>query len=130
MNVVLDTNVLVSGLINPDGTPAKILNLLINESITLFYDNRILLEYKAVLNRDKFGFTAEMIDPLLDFIKTQGQFVTANPITTFFEDEQDKIFLEVAQSAGVDYLITGNVKHFPENPMIVTPKEFIDKIDS
>lgn len=127
MNVVIDTNVLVSGLINPDGIPAKIINLLINERITIFYDNRILQEYTGVLRRDKFGFTAEIIDPLLDFIRNEGQFVTANPITIHFNDENDKMFLEVAETAFVDYLITGNTKHFPDNKIIVTPKEFIDR---
>ena len=126
MNVVIDTNVLISGLINPDDTPAKIINLLINERITIFYDNRILQEYIGVLHREKFGFTVELIDPLLDFIKNEGQFVTADPIN--FSDENDKIFLEVAESASVDYLITGNTKHFPKNNIIVTPKEFIDKL--
>lgn len=128
MNVVIDTNVFISGLINSKGIPAKIISLLFNERITLFYDNRILQEYIAVLNRDKFGFTAEMINPLLDYIKHEAQFVTADPITTPFNDENDKMFLEVAESASVDYLITGNTKHFPENTMIVTPKEFIDKL--
>jgi uncharacterized protein len=126
VNVVIDTNVLISGLINPDGTPAKIINLLINERITIFYDNRILQEYIGVLHREKFGFTTKLIDPLLDFIKNEGQFVTADPITTHFSDEKDKMFLEVTKSAAVDYLITGNTKHFPENNRIVTPKEFID----
>ena len=128
MNVVIDTNVLISGLINPDGTPAKIINLLINERITIFYDNRILQEYTGVLQREKFGFSAEIIGPLLDFIRIEGQFITADPITSHFDYENDKIFLEVAESASVDYLITGNTKHFPENNMIVTPKEFIDKL--
>ena len=128
MNVVIDTNVLISGLINPNGIPAKIINLLINERIALFYDNRILHEYRDVLHRDKFGFTSEIIDPLLDFIKYEGHFVTANPLATHFKDENDKMFLEVAKSVSADYLITGNTKHFPKNNLIVTPKEFLDKL--
>ena len=127
MNVDLDTNVLVSGLINPNGMPAKIINLLLNERITLFYDNRMLQEYTSVLYREKFGFTPELVDSLMDFIKNEGQFVTADPIATQFDDEDDKMFLEVAESAAVDYLITGNKKHFPRNNMIVSPQEFIDK---
>ncbi len=126
MNVVLDTNVLISGLINPKGTPAKIINLLLNERIILFYDNRILQEYNEVLHREKFGFTSDLIDPLIDFIRSEGQFVAADPITTHFNDEDDKMFLEVAESAAVDFLITGNTKHFPDSNRIVTPKEFIE----
>ena len=56
MKVVPDTNVIISGLINVDGTPAQIVNLLINGRITLLYDGRILQEYAEVLNRKKFGF--------------------------------------------------------------------------
>ena len=126
MNVVLDTNVLISGLINPKGTPVKIINLLLNERIILFYDNRIVQEYNEVLHREKFGFTSDLIDPLIDFIRSEGQFVAADPITTHVNDEDDKMFLEVAESAAVDFLITGNTKHFPDSNRIVTPKEFIE----
>ena len=56
MKIVLDTNVLVSGLINPKGVPAKILNLMLNEKIIVLYDNRILREYETVLSRRKFRF--------------------------------------------------------------------------
>ena len=129
MKVVLDTNVLISGLINPNGMPAKIINLLINQKITLFYDNRILEEYEDVLHRDKFKFTDDIINPLLNFIKSEGQFVAADPLSTVFKDENDKMFLEVAESAHADYIITGNKNHFPKINCIVTPKEFIDKLD-
>lgn len=127
MKIVLDTNVLISGLINPNGIPAKIVNLLINGKLTLFYDNRILKEYEDVLYRKKFGFTSEVIEPLLEFIRYESQFVTANPIKEIFIDEDDKMFLEVAETAKVEYLITGNISHFPKRSIIITPKELIEK---
>jgi uncharacterized protein len=129
MKIVLDTNVLVSGLLNPEGLPAKIINMLVNERLTIFYDNRILQEYKDVLGRSKFGFTADLIDPLIDFIRQTGQFVTADHIVEHFDDEDDKKFLEVAESADADFLITGNKVHFPDRPGIVTPREFIENLD-
>jgi uncharacterized protein len=127
MNVVVDTNVLVSGLLNPKGLPANILNLLLNGKLSLLYDNRIISEYENVLNRDEFGFKKENIEPFIDFLKCEGYFVTANPIKATFKDEDDKKFLEVAETGKAEYLITGNIVHFPEHKKIVTPKEFIEK---
>jgi uncharacterized protein len=126
MNVVLDTNVLISAFLNPKGTTATILNLLLNGKITLLYDNRILTEYKEVLRRKKFGFSGELIEPLLEFLRSEGLFIAANPNTIKFTDESDKMFLEVAETGGADFLITGNKAHFPNLTFIVSPREFID----
>jgi len=128
MKIVLDTNVLVSGLINPKGVPAKILNLMLNGKIIILYDNRILSEYETVLSRRKFKFKKEIIDPLIDFIKHEGSFIAADPLQVIFKDEDDKMFLEVAKSGDAEYLITGNIVHFPNEQFIVTPREFIEKI--
>lgn len=127
MKVVLDTNVLVSALINPKGMPTKILNLILNERLTVLYDNRIMSEYIEVLSRKKFNFSHEMVEPLIDFIKYEGEFIASEPLKTYFVDEDDKMFLEVAVSGNAEYLITGNTKHFPAENNIVTPKIFIEK---
>lgn len=127
MNVVIDTNVIISGLLNPSGVPAKIINLILNEELTLLYDNRILNEYENVLNRKKFRFEREIIGSLLDFIKNEGLFIAANPISKHFTDESDKMFLEVASSGNAEYLITGNSAHFPKDKFVLTPREFIEK---
>lgn len=126
MKIVLDTNVLVSGLLNPDGNPAMILGLLINGKIDLVYDNRILFEYIQVLNRKKFQFKKEWIDALIDFIRYEGEYVSADPVSKSFKDIDDKKFYEVAKTGKVNYIITGNVNHFPTEDIIKTPKEFID----
>ena len=128
MNVVLDTNVLVSGIINPEGIPAKIQNLVLNGKITLLYDNRIIQEYTDVLSRRKFGFSLELILPLIDFIQNDGVFITAEPIMQPFLDEDDKKFYEVAITGNANYLITGNTKHFPKKPIVITPTGFLSKI--
>ena len=125
MKVVIDTNVIVSALINPKGYPAKTFNLFLNEKLQLYYDNRIIEEYVSVLNRERFGFDKQSINALMDYIKNTGVFTIANPISIEFEDEEDKKFLEVALSAKADYLITGNIKHFPDSDIIITPKNFI-----
>ncbi|MDX9800288.1 MAG: putative toxin-antitoxin system toxin component, PIN family [Spirochaetia bacterium] len=125
MKIVLDTNVIISALINPDGIPAQILNLVINGKILFYYDNRILKEYSEVLRRKKFGFEEEWVNTFIDFIKNEGEFVVAEPLKIIFEDEDDKKFFEVAKSGKVFYLVTGNKKHFPKDKIIVTPKEFM-----
>lgn len=127
MEIVLDTNILVSALINPKGLPAKILNLVLNGRLTILYDNRIIGEYIEVLNRKKFNFSHEMIEPLIDFIKYEGEFIASLPLKTHFVDEDDRMFLEVAVSGNAEYLITGNTKHFPPENYIVTPKIFIER---
>ena len=79
MRVVLDTNVIVSALINPYGAPASILGLVLEEKIELCYDTRILIEYRDVLMRPKFGFIQTEIDGLLEYIKEIGSlYIAAN----------------------------------------------------
>jgi len=128
MNVVIDTNVIVSALLNPYGNPAKILNLVINSELTFLYDVRILDEYNRILRRDKFGFARELIYPLIYFLKSEGISVTPNPSSVKFKDEDDKKFYETALSGNAEYLITGNKTHFPEEKFIVSPTEFLDFI--
>lgn len=126
MRIVLDTNVLVSALINPGGAPAAILNLLLNSKITLLYDNRIFDEYRTVLSRKKFGFSNELVSPLLDFLRSEGLFISANPTSIPFTDESDRMFLELAETGGADFLITGNKAHFPDRRFIISPRTFLD----
>lgn len=127
MKIVLDTNVLISGLLSPNGIPAQILNLLLNKKITLLIDTRIYSEYAEVLRRPKFQFKPESINPVLDFFKMESETVIPEPITIDFPDPDDKIFWEVAKSGNALYIVSGNKKHFPDDPMVVTPKEFFEK---
>lgn len=125
MKVVVDTNVLVSALLNPNGVPAKILNLILNQRLIVLYDSRILHEYDAVLRRPKFAFEKAWVDNLLDYVKYSGEFVIADSIGDPFTDEDDRKFLEVARSGEALYLITGNLFHFPEEKQIVSPRIFL-----
>ncbi|GAB6088411.1 putative toxin-antitoxin system toxin component, PIN family [Spirochaeta dissipatitropha] len=126
MNIVLDTNVLISSLINPNGSPSSVLNLILNEQITILYDNRIIHEYRNVLSRKKFNFSNEIYEPLLDFIGDFGNFIVAEPLKMDFVDKDDLKFYEVAVSGKARFLITGNIKHFPDDSLIITPANFID----
>ena len=123
--MVLDTNVLVSGLLNPNGPPAAILNLLVNGKIRLLYDNRILQEYSEVLRRDKFGFNKESIDVLINYFQDVGEFISAEPTNRKFDDENDRIFYEVMITGEANYLVSGNLVHYPKSNKIIDPRRFI-----
>jgi len=125
MRVVLDTNVLVSGLLNPNGPPAAILNLLVNAKLELLYDSRILQEYMEVLHRTKFGFNSDWIEALIDYFKDEGEYISAEPTNQPFRDDDDQAFYEVMTTGEADYLITGNGSHFPKDDRIRNPREFV-----
>ena len=129
MRVVLDTNVLVSGLLNPNGPPAAILNLLVNAKLELLYDSRIIQEYIEVLHRAKFGFDSDRIDALIDYLQAEGDYISAEPTTHPFRDEYDRIFYEVMITGEADYLITGNSSHFPKEDRIKNPREFLTEYE-
>lgn len=128
MNVVIDTNVLVSALLSPFGAPARVLDLVLAGSARMAYDDRLLAEYQAVLRRAKFGFEVQAIDDLFSYITTTGLGIAAPVLPIQLPDPDDNMLLEVA--AGVHApLITGNQKHFPADQQagvwVIAPAEFI-----
>ena len=125
VTIVLDTNVIVSALLIPTSLPAKVLEAVLKRRAVIVYDNRILVEYIDVLFREKFKIDKEQISLVLDFIKKEGEFILADTINLLFTDEADKKFYEVYKSAGAKYLITGNIKHFPKEAGIITPRKFL-----
>jgi len=125
MRIVVDTNVIVSALMNTNGTPAKILSLISNKKLKILYDNRIIFEYIDVLSRKEFGFPNETIDDLFNSFKHDGEYINSDFIKANFSDESDKKFYEVYKTGNAEYLITGNIKHFPKEKNIVTVREFL-----
>jgi uncharacterized protein len=130
MKIVLDTNVLVSGLITPFGPSGEILRMVFSGGLTLCLDARILAEYKDVLHRPKFKFNKDHIAVLLDFIKQYGQFTSSSPLKKRLPDINDEAFLEVAIAASAVSLITGNRIHYPYSSFkrihIFSPSEFVE----
>jgi putative PIN family toxin of toxin-antitoxin system len=122
--VVLDTNILVSALWSKDGNAAKILDMFICGELLLFYDARILAEYKAVLNRPKFTFKRAKVGLLINKIRNDGIVVTTEPCNLDFADEEDKKFYEVAKECNA-FLITGNLRHYPNEPFIQSAVRFL-----
>ena len=129
MKVVLDTNVLVSGLLNPDGTPGRVLDLLLAGEITLLVDDRILAEYRAVLARPRFGFDVGDIVDVISQIEAESVRVVALPLGISLPDETDLPFLEVALAGEAQALITGNARHFklPKSTSLTveSPADFV-----
>ncbi len=130
MKIVLDTNVLVSGLLQPFGPPGQILRLVASSELVLYHDPRILAEYQNVLHREKFGFDPERVEILLEEIRTGGIPVAARPLAIRLPDPDDEPFLEVALAGGAQCLVTGNVKHYPakvrHGAEVLSPRSFIE----
>ena len=127
IKIVIDTNVLVSALLSPEGNPAKVLALAMNDQYTVCYDSRIMLEYENVLRRSKFPFDPQDVMGLINTLIQRGTAVVAAPHDEIFTDSADKKFYEVAKTVGA-YLITGNGRHFPADPCIISPADFLDQI--
>ena len=130
MRVVVDTNVLVSGLLSPFGPPGAIVSLIATGRLSLCYDARILAEYHEVLHRPAFPFSREEVAALTAQIKAGGVLAAPAPLATRLPDADDEPFLEVALAAHARLLVTGNGDHFPPDRrcgvQVVSPREFID----
>ncbi len=129
MNIVLDTNVLVAGLLSPFGPCGEIVRMISSGELTLSFDARILTEYEEVLDRPKFKFDKEKVAALLDHIEHRGLTVASSPLFQPLPDVDDEPFLQVAISAQFACLVTGNQVHFPselcQGVMVLSPSEFL-----
>lgn len=124
LRVVLDINILVSALLKPESNPARILDMVISGQAQIFLNASIILEYEAVLSRPRFNFNPLLVKDLIQYLTQSGYIVTPNPVFVPFTDESDRKFYEVAVYTSAT-LITGNVRHFPESPIVISPAEFL-----
>lgn len=130
---VIDTNVIVSALIakSLESNPVKIFRAIIQEQIVPLYNDEILEEYRNVLSRPKFHLTTQQIETVLKAIITDGLSLERTPADGVdFPDPKDIVFYEVSLSKDDSYLVTGNIKHFPIKPFIVTPAEMVKIIEA
>ena len=126
--VVLDTNIIVSALLTPGGTPAQVMSLIAHGSVQVCYNQAIFDEYEEVLSRAKFKpeITQELKRSVLDPLRAIGLLFDVIPSVFPMKDENDRVFYDVANKAGA-FLVTGNKKHYPDEPFIVTPRDFISE---
>ena len=130
---VIDTNVIVSALfaISGQSNPATIIRKVIDGTITPIYNEEILREYEEVLNRNKFPFRKDDIDLIINTVQEYGIEISERQISDEnFVDKKDIVFYEVALSKEDSFLVTGNLKHFPKKPFIVSPAEMVEIIEA
>ena len=131
IKVVLDTNVLVSAHLKEQGLEADVLRLVLAEAIALYVTEPIMDEYAFVLRRPKFSFHPAHLENSISRIRAVSIAVTPKHSVTISPDEADNRFLECAEQAQADYLVTGNKRHFPKRwktTAIVNAREFLEAI--
>jgi putative PIN family toxin of toxin-antitoxin system len=122
----MDTNVLVSALWTPGGNPAKIIALIPLGKILPCYTFPIMKEYRSVLNRPRLKFSGKQTAELLALVEWYGLQVTAATGNIVMADESDRKFFDAAKTCEA-LLITGNKKHYPPEPFVVNPAEFLER---
>jgi uncharacterized protein len=128
LRLVMDTNILVSAALKPDGLQRTVLVLALTKPARLYVTEAILAEYRAVLARPEFKVRSGLRQQLLQFIKNHAQLVKPARALQLAKDPDDNKFLECADAARADYLITGNQRHFPKfwkQTKVITSREFI-----
>ena len=129
---VIDTNVIVSSMLKGTSIPGVILDMAINGPIIPLLNEEILNEYEEVLLRNKFGFEEQDVKLLIGELKNRAVYLDRTKVEDVFEDPDDIVFYEIVMTArtAVDaYLITGNKRHYPIKPYVVTPREMLAIIE-
>lgn len=130
---VIDTNVLVSALLSgkPDAATVQVVARMLAGEIMPVCSDAILSEYRQVLHRPKFGFAEETVREFLDAIEGICVRLEPSPSGLTLPDMKDLPFYEVALDARSDdaWLVTGNLRHFPKQPFVVTPRQLLDILD-
>jgi putative PIN family toxin of toxin-antitoxin system len=133
IRVVLDTNIIVSALLQPLGPPAQVLVLAIGGSIQLCISGSVYAEYEEVISRPRFRLREGITADALHTIREKGLWVRPTEAIIACSDPDDDIFLECAHAAQANYLVTGNLKHFPTSwagTQIVTARRLLDIISA
>jgi uncharacterized protein len=128
LRLVIDTNILVSAALKPDGLQRTVLLLAITKPARLYVTEEILAEYREVLARPEFKIRRGLWQQLLQLVKNHAQVVSPAHALHAAKDPDDNKFLECADAARADFLITGNQRHFPtfwKQTKVITSREFI-----
>ena len=128
LRLVIDTNVLVSAAVKPAGLQRTVFLIAISKPARLYVSHPIFEEYSEVLARPELRIRKGLRLQLLQLIKNHSHTVVPTRPLEATSDPEDNIFLECADAARADYLVTGNQKHFPrfwKKTKVVTPREFV-----
>ena len=128
LRLVIDTNVLISAAIKPAGLQRTVLLLAITKPARLYVSRSILQEYGEVLARPVLKIRKGLRQQFLQLIKNHSYIVAPTRKLEVTGDPDDNIFLECADAAKADYLVTGNQKHFPKfwkKTKVITSREFV-----
>lgn len=129
--VVLDTNVVVSAHLNSEGYERHVLDLALARKLQLVVSDRILAEYEGVLRRSKFRLSRSEVSRSLELLRRTARRVNPRRVLAIARDPSDNRFLECADTARADFLVTGNRRHFPKQwrqTAIVNSREFLEWI--
>lgn len=131
MRIVVDTNVLVAGILSPYGPPGAILRSILTGTVTVCFDQRILAEYRDVLRRGRLGLDRGLVDAVLENIEANGESVLAETLALDLPHAADGMFVEVAVASRADCIVTGNARHFPEDRLrgvrVRSPRVFLEE---
>ena len=131
MYAVIDTNVFVSALItkNPASPTRRVYDFIDNGEIVPLYNDEIIAEYKDVLSRPKFKLNQDLIAALLSLIVENGISSDRFAYSGTMIDEKDRVFYEISLSVEDSFLVTGNLKHFPVTPQVITPHQLVELLE-
>ncbi len=134
-SAVIDTNVLVSALWSKDRTSpvVAVINAVNARKIVPIIHSKIIFEYKEVLSRPKFNFDKDKVKIITDRFESLGIYYEELHSDEIFPDETDRIFYEVTLNARNDFdaeLVTGNAKHFPAKPFVVSAREMMEIVEN
>lgn len=130
--VVLDTNILVSGILSRQGPPGQLVDLLVAGKLTVLIDHRIVAEYMNVLRRPRLALAPAEVRRVLDAVARFGRPVVGEPVPDLvLPDASDVPFVEVAVAGRADALVTGNARHFVPSAgrhgvPVLSPRAFLD----
>jgi putative PIN family toxin of toxin-antitoxin system len=131
LRLVVDTNIVVSAALKPVGLQRTVLLLATIKPARLYVSDPILTEYRDVLSRPEFQIRKGLRQQLLDLIRKRARLVSPVRAIQVAGDPEDDKFIECADAARADYLVTGNVRHFPKfwkNTKIVTSRDFLSLV--
>ena len=129
---VIDTNVLVSAMLKWSSVPGNIIEFAFSGVIIPVLNERIVSEYREVLMREKFHLTKEIVDDVIQALEDQGEYIDTDNMDYELLEPKDVAFYAIVMEKRKEedtYLVTGNIKHFPQvSYVVVTPKEMLDII--